>query len=138
LLRAQPMGFYSPQSLIQDARRHGVRILPVDVNASGTEARIEKQSGKNVDDDLAISIELNLVQGLSKVNDRIEENAPYKDMTDLARRADLTTAHLEALAKAGVLDGFGLSRRQALWNARVAATEREGMLPGLTITEAPA
>ncbi|APT81929.1 DNA polymerase [Corynebacterium ammoniagenes DSM 20306] len=138
LLRAQPMGFYSPQSLIQDARRHGVRILPVDVNASGTEARIEKHSGKNGDDDFAIRIGLNLVQGLSKVTDRIEEDAPYKDMADLARRADLTTAHLEALAKAGALDGFGLSRRQALWNARVAATEREGMLPGLTITEAPA
>ena len=134
LLRAQPMGFYSPQSLIQDARRHGVRILPVDVNASGTEARLEAHS----DGAFAIRVGLNLVQGLSKVTDRIEENAPYKDMADLARRADLNTANLEALAKAGALDCFGLSRRQALWNARVAATEREGMLPGLTITEAPA
>ena len=134
LLRAQPMGFYSPQSLIQDARRHGVRILPADVNASGTEARLEAKT----DGAFAIRIGLNLVQGLSKVTDRIEENAPYKDMADLARRADLNTANLEALAKAGALDCFGLTRRQALWNARVAATEREGMLPGLTITEAPA
>ncbi|HLR48185.1 MAG TPA: error-prone DNA polymerase [Corynebacterium sp.] len=135
LLRAQPMGFYSPQSLIQDARRHGVRILPVDVNASGTEACIEKL---HPEEEFAIRIGLNLVQGLSKVTEQIAANAPYKDMADLARRADLNTAHLEALAKAGALDCFGLSRRQALWNARVAATEREGMLPGLTSAEAPA
>ena len=135
LLRAQPMGFYSPQSLIQDARRHGVRILPVDVNASGTEACIEKL---HPEEEFAIRIGLNLVQGLSNVTEQIAANAPYKDMADLARRADLNTAHLEALAKAGALDCFGLSRRQALWNARVAATEREGMLPGLTSAEAPA
>ena len=144
LLRAQPMGFYSPQSLIQDARRHGVRILPADVNASGTEARLERiqpQDGTNAEgpkEDFAIRIGLNLVQGLSKVTDRIEANAPYQGMADLARRADLTTANMEALAKAGALDCFGLTRRQALWNARVAATEKDGMLPGLTITEAPA
>src|SRR5699024_3452714 len=81
LLRAQPMGFYSPQSLIQDARRHGVRILPVDVNASGTEACIEKL---HPEEEFAIRIGLNLVQGLSKVTEQIAANAPYKDMADLA------------------------------------------------------
>src|SRR5690625_6823400 len=65
LLRAQPMGFYSPQSLIQDARRHGVRILPVDVNASGTEARLEAQA----DGACAIRVGRKLVERQSSIND---------------------------------------------------------------------
>ncbi|MDY3126513.1 MAG: error-prone DNA polymerase [Corynebacterium sp.] len=126
LLRAQPMGFYSPQSLIQDARRHGVRILPVDVNASATEATVEHG---------AIRLGLNSVRkGLGD----IEKHAPYSDLADLARRAHLNTAQMEALARAGALACFGLTRRQALWNAHVAATEGEGMLPGLNIADTPA
>src|SRR5699024_11496293 len=99
---------YLPQYHNKYTRRNGVLIYPVDFNASGTEARLEAHS----DGAFAIRVGLNLVQGLSKVTDRIEENAPYKDMADLARRADLNTANLEALAKAGALDCFGLSRRQ--------------------------
>ena len=65
LLRAQPMGFYSPQSLIQDARRHGVEVLPVCVNSSGCEALCVDSS--------TIRVGLNLVRGLgSDAADRIE------------------------------------------------------------------
>ncbi|WP_460490821.1 error-prone DNA polymerase, partial [Corynebacterium nasicanis] len=64
LLRAQPMGFYSPQSLIQDARRHGVEILPVDVQESGAQARVV--AGR-------IRVGLNLVKGLgSEAAARVE------------------------------------------------------------------
>ncbi|WIM71411.1 error-prone DNA polymerase [Corynebacterium suedekumii] len=133
LLRAQPMGFYSPQSLIQDARRHGIDILPVDVNRSGREARVV---------DGRIRMGLGLVNGLGvDAADRIEAAAATADFTgipDLSRRADLTVAHVEALAKAGALDCFGIDRRQALWQAGVAATERDGMLPGLSAVTAPA
>ena len=133
LLRAQPMGFYSPQSLIQDARRHGVEILPVDVQASGEEALVD--AGR-------IRVGLGLVKGLgAEAAARIEAarvQAPFTGIPDLARRADLSVAHVEALARAGALDGFGVDRRQALWEAGVAATEREGMLPGLSAIEAPA
>ncbi|MBX8995593.1 error-prone DNA polymerase [Corynebacterium testudinoris] len=129
LLRAQPMGFYSPQSLIQDARRHGVQILPVDVNESGEHARVV---------DGQIRMGLNLINGVKEAAARIEAAAPFTGIPDLSRRADLTVAHVEALARAGALDCFGIDRRQALWEAGVAATEREGMLPGLSAIEAPA
>lgn len=129
LLRAQPMGFYSPQSLIQDARRHGVEILPVDVQTSGEEARVDR--GR-------IRLGLNLVKGLgADAAARIEAAAPFTGIPDLARRADLSVAHVEALARAGALGSFGVDRRQALWEAGVAATEREGMLPGLSAVSAP-
>lgn len=124
LLRAQPMGFYSPQSLLADARRHGVRVLPVDVNASKVEATIEQG---------AIRLGLNSVKGLGRA-DAIVAAQPFTDIADLARRAELSTAHLEALAKAGALG----ERRQALWQAGIAATEKPDMLPGLSVIEPPA
>lgn len=134
LLRAQPMGFYSPQSLIQDARRHGVRVLPVCVNESGREARCldgDKRGG-------TMRVGLNLVKGLGDAAaDRIEAAQPFTGIPDLARRADLSVEHVEALARAGALDVFGVDRRQAMWQAGVAATEREGMLPGLSAISAP-
>ena len=130
LLRAQPMGFYSPQSLIQDARRHGVEVLPVCVNNSGCEARCIDSS--------TIRMGLNLVRGLGvDAASRVEQAAPFVDIADLSRRADLSVEHVEALARAGALDCFDVSRRQALWQAGVAATEREGMLPGLSSVVAP-
>ena len=131
LLRAQPMGFYSPQSLVQDARRHGVEVLPVSVNASGREARCIDSS--------TIRMGLGLVRGLgADAADRIEAAAPFTDIADLSRRADLSVDHVEALARAGALDCFEVSRRQALWQAGIAATERHGMLPGLSAISAPA
>ncbi|MEJ5928302.1 error-prone DNA polymerase [Corynebacterium sp. H128] len=133
LLRAQPMGFYSPQSLIQDARRHGVRILPVSVAESGVEADCPQG---------AIRLGLNLVRGLgAEAAQRIidaRNQAPLSSIADLSRRAHLSVSHMESLAKAGALDCFGVDRRQALWEAGVAATEKEGMLPGLSAISAPA
>lgn len=139
LLRAQPMGFYSPQSLIQDARRHGISILPVDVNASGKEARVVPVEGSA--GGFGIRVGLNLVKGLGeKAAERVEAasaSAVFVDISDLARRADLNVEQVEALATAGALDCFGVDRRQTLWQAGVAATERAGMLPGLSAIEAP-
>ncbi|UIZ92543.1 error-prone DNA polymerase [Corynebacterium sp. CNCTC7651] len=150
LLRAQPMGFYSPQSLIQDARRHGVTVLPVCVNESGREARCVRGAGGAVAgaaaeggagdgaEEVAIRVGLNLIKGLGDAAaDRIEEAQPFTGVPDLARRADLTVEHVEALARAGALDCFGVDRRQAMWQAGIAATEREGMLPGLSAISAP-
>ncbi|MGD7002781.1 error-prone DNA polymerase [Corynebacterium halotolerans] len=130
LLRAQPMGFYSPQSLIQDARRHGVEIHPVTVNDSGVEADCE---------DGGIRLGLNLVQGLgADAATRVARRAPFGSIPDLARRAGLSVPQVEALARAGALDCLGVDRRQALWQAGVAATEKPGMLPGMSAVEAPA
>ena len=139
LLRAQPMGFYSSQSLIQDARRHGIEVLPATVNDSGAEARVVGGDTTPA----KIRLGLNLIKGLgdkaaARIEDACTYDGPFKDVPDLSRRADLTVAQVEALATAGALDCFGLTRRQALWQAGVAATERDGMLPGLSAISAPA
>ncbi len=135
LLRAQPMGFYSPQSLIADARRHGVGVLPVDVNASQVEATVEKGG---------IRLGLGSVKGLGAeaagrlVETREARGAAYSGVADLSREAGLTVEEVSALARAGACDSLGLSRRQALWAAGTAATERAGMLPGTSTVSTPA
>ncbi|TNL98486.1 error-prone DNA polymerase [Corynebacterium tapiri] len=130
LLRAQPMGFYSPQSLLQDARRHGITVLPVSVNDSGVESSVEEGN---------IRVGLNLVSGVGEAAlHRVAQHQPYESVSDLARRADLGVAQVQALARAGALECLGLDRRQAQWEAGVAATERDGMLPGMSAINAPA
>lgn len=134
LLRAQPMGFYSPQSLIQDARRHGVQILPVSVLDSQVEASVT--SG-------AIRLGLGSVKGLSTSTAEAivaAQNALSREssVADVVRRTGASVREVEALARAGALEVLGLDRRQAQWVAGVAATEQPGMLPGLSSITAPA
>lgn len=130
LLRAQPMGFYSPQSLIADARRHGIGCDGPDIAVSDVEASVIEER---------IRLGLGSVQGVGKdVARRIVAAQPFSSPADLARRAHLNVGHMEALARAGALKSLGVDRRQALWQASVAATESEGMLPGLTLADAPA
>ncbi|WP_285786780.1 error-prone DNA polymerase [Micromonospora sp. NBRC 101691] len=150
LLNAQPMGFYSPQTLVEDARRHGVEVRRPDVNASGAKATLESTpqtrwgSGPGEPPHAwglggpAVRLGLSGVRTLGDgVAERIEADraahGPYRDMPDLARRVGLTAAHLEALATADAFAGFGLSRREALWAAGAAAQERPDRLPG-TVT----
>ncbi|MEZ2189927.1 error-prone DNA polymerase [Corynebacterium sp. CCM 9204] len=134
LLRAQPMGFYSPQSLIADARRHGVPVDPVSVNDSGTVT--DCPGGR-------IRLGLDFVRGLGdKAVQRIiaarSTGGSFTGVADLARRADLSIAQTEALARSGATDCLGIERRQARWEAGVAATEKNGMLPGISGIAAPA
>ena len=125
LLRNQPMGFYAPHSLINDARRHGVVVRGVDVNASDALATLEGSENPAVR--LGLSAVRNLGQQAAK---RIAAGRPYPDLEDFATRAGLPVAALEALAIAGAFGCFGLSRRAALWAAGAAASLREGQLPG--------
>ena len=129
LLRAQPMGFYSPQSLVADARRHGVLTHHPDVNASLAHATLEpspeSQGGVAVRLGLSGVRSLGLDAAESIVDERA--NGPYQDMRDLGRRVTLTEPQLEALATAGA---FGTNRRQALWTAGAVARDRPHYLPG--------
>jgi error-prone DNA polymerase len=129
LLRAQPMGFYSPQSLVADARRHGVMVHGPDVNASlahatleqsGTEVRLGLGSVRHIGDELAERI----------VDDR-RARGPFDELLDLARRVQLSVPQTEALATAGALGCFGTPRREALWAAGAAAAQRPDRLPGV-------
>jgi error-prone DNA polymerase len=144
LLNAQPMGFYSPQTLIADARRHGVTVRGVDVNASLAKAKLEPLdpgqrepygtqavrlgigSVRTIGEDLAVRIE----------EERVK-NGPYADMPELARRIGLSVKQTEALATAGAFECFGLTKREALWAAGAAAQERPDRLPGIAVGARP-
>src|SRR6266567_3017987 len=129
LLRNQPMGFYAPHSLINDARRHGVTVHGVDVNASDALATLEGTLEGPAQP--AIRLGLSAVRNLGTLAaERVAAGRPYRDLEDFASRTRLPAAALEALATAGAFGCFGLSRRAALWAAGAAASLREGQLPG--------
>ncbi len=141
LLRNQPMGFYSPASLISDARRHGVQVTGVDVNASAVVATLEPEktpstrilNGSSAATAPGIRLGLSGVRNLgSSAAAAIVAGQPYADLEDFARRAALPAPVLEALATAGAFGCFGIGRREALWAAGAAATIRPGQLPGTT------
>ncbi|MFL0576941.1 error-prone DNA polymerase [Brevibacterium luteolum] len=141
LLRAQPMGFYSAQSLIADARRHGVRILPVDVQASNAQADLEADADST--GGFAIRIGLSAVRGADSAAEVIvaarEAAGPFTSIGDLAQRTGVDVTVLESLATAGAFSCFGLDRRQALWVAGSQGGSGPGMLPGTApVAEAPA
>ena len=150
LLNAQPMGFYSPQSLVDDARRHGVEVRRPDINLSDAAATLEttpetRHGSEKGEPPHAWGLGGPAVrQGLSSVRtlgadlaeavqDERRANGPYRDMTDLARRTGCSAAHLEALATADAFAGFGLSRREALWAAGAAAQDKPDKLPGTVV-----
>ncbi len=115
LLNAWPMGFYHPATLIKDAQRHGVNVLPVDVNTSGWMCRWEGG---------AVRMGMRFVKGLRGESAlRIEAAQPFTSANDLARRARLRDDQLTKLAYAGAMASFGLTRRAALWQASYAAKQ---------------
>jgi error-prone DNA polymerase len=129
LLRAQPMGFYSPQSLVADARRHGVTVRGPDVNASLPYATLEQGAVR-----IGLSVVRTIGEDLAeKIVAERKANGQYQDMTDLARRTQLTRAQIEALATAGAFSCFDVDRREALWAAGAVAGERPDRLPGTTV-----
>ncbi|MCR6490322.1 error-prone DNA polymerase [Amycolatopsis sp. OK19-0408] len=138
LLRAQPMGFYSPQSLIADARRHGVTVHGPDINRSLPHATLEPLPDNGHAVRTGLSTVRLIGEELAKtiVAER-QENGEFTDMADVARRVRLKTPQIEALATAGAFAGFGGDRRQALWTAGAVAGERPEKLPGLVGTQAP-
>ncbi|OBK26439.1 error-prone DNA polymerase [Mycobacterium asiaticum] len=129
LLRAQPMGFYSPQSLVADARRHGVLVHGPCVNASlahatlenaGMEVRLGLGAVRHIGEDLAEKL----------VGER-KANGAFGSLLDLTTRLQLSVPQTEALATAGALGCIGMSRREGLWAAGAAATQRPDRLPGV-------
>ena len=123
LLNSQPMGFYAPAQIVRDAAEHGVRVLPVDVNASAWDCTLEPLNSPPVGDDHALRLGLRQIDGLPEyvaaalVSAR-EGGGAFRDIADLRARAGLSPAHIERLASADAFTSLGLTRRQALWDAR--------------------
>jgi error-prone DNA polymerase len=138
LLNAQPMGFWSPHTLVADARRHGVVVRGPDVNLSAATATLEPL-GEGRADTWAVRLGLAYVRTLGEdLAERVAGGRPYASMTDLVRRTGAGEAQVEALATAGAFGSLGLGRRAALWAAGAVAQARADRLPGVTVgAEAP-
>jgi len=117
LLNAQPMGFYGPSQIVQDAQRHDVRVRPVDVRYSEWDCTLEFDAQSK--GELALRLGLRLLRGCSKkVAKRISDArgvAPFQDVVDLCTRAELDARHQDLLADAGALRGLAGHRHRALW-----------------------
>jgi error-prone DNA polymerase len=121
MLNSQPMGFYTPSQLIQDARRNNVQVLPTDVSYSDWDSRLEWPQGRATDAPPAVRLGLRLVGGLSEVGaQRIVQargSTPWLDAQNLALRAALDVKDLNALAAADALHSIAGHRRQQVWEA---------------------
>ena len=131
LLDGQPMGFWSPQTIVSDARRHGVKVRRPDVNASAAGALLEpceESAGA-----AAVRLGVSYVRGIGEgVAESIAAGRPYRDVEDLVARTGISRPQAEALATAGAFECFGLSRRAALWSAgAMAAATGSSRLGGL-------
>jgi len=153
LLNSQPMGFYPPSQLVQDARRHGVEVRPADVAASTWECTLEEIESIDpctlappalageATPQPALRLGLCLVKGCSQTGAGRLAAAravrPFESAADLAHRAGLDARQMDALAAAGALASLSGHRRNALWD--VHGVERvPGMLRDAPIEEAKA
>ena len=138
LLKAQPMGFWSPHTLVGDARRHGVVVRTPDLNRSAATATLEPCEGST--GSVSVRLGFDYVRGIGRdLAEEIDAGRPFASVEDLRRRVpSLSLAHLEALATAGAFGCFGIDRRSALWAAGAMSQTSADRLPGIvTGVEAP-
>jgi error-prone DNA polymerase len=128
LLNAQPMGFYAPATIVDDAKRHGVAVRPVDITRSEWDCALEPDGEST--GGFAVRMGLRYVQGLGKGDwEKIasaRKASPFGGETDIARRTGLDAGILQALAESGALETFGRNRRQGLWAVR-GVRKRDGL-----------
>lgn len=137
ILNAQPMGFYSPATLVEDAKHHGVRVLPIDVNKSRWDCTLEPMQGYNeppVSSDrgsYALRMGLRYVKGLGAVErEHIEAaSGPHPNLATFVRSTRLNQKSLQSLAEAGAFECFGLNRRDAIWQVRSLGRFMQDSLP---------
>jgi error-prone DNA polymerase len=158
MLNSQPLGFYSPSQLMQDARRHGVEVRPVDVMVSDWDCTLEEVAPPSeVHGSLslqeraagtsapapampAVRLGLRMVSGLSR--DTVERivaaraRSAFTDSEDLARRAHLDRQTLQQLAAADALQSLSGHRRQQVWDAAALKAPPE-LLKEAPVDEAP-
>jgi error-prone DNA polymerase len=132
------MGFYTPATLVEDAKRHGVEVLPIDINKSRWNCELEERSP--VGDArhrfygaprFGVRMGLRYVKGLGVVErERIESaKAPHPNLASFVRETALNKKALHALAEAGSFECFGLNRRDAIWQVRSLSRFTRDSLP---------
>jgi error-prone DNA polymerase len=134
LLNSLPMGFYQPPQIVDDARRHGIGVRPVDVRYSDWDCTLEAgeerplpHAERKKPSPLALRLGLRLVRGMREgAAQRIGAacaQSPFRDLDDLVHRADIDRATLDLLAEAGALRGLAGHRHRARWQS--AGTEKQ-------------
>ena len=142
LLNAQPMGFYSPATIVDDAKRHGLDIRPIDIIHSDWHCTLERHDPDATH--FAVRMGLRYVKGLSHTHDwpRIDtarRHTPFDSVDDLVSRTALNERALSRLAETGALTGLQPHRRDALWQVRgLARTPTSTLLGKATADETPA
>lgn len=137
LLNSQPMGFYSPAQLIEDARHHGVKVLPVDINHSGWDHRIEveQEVDQGINKSQPLRLGLRLVKGFNQdAAQRLQQHKPetgYNSIAECIRLAQLNKQERESLASAGAFDSLSQHRYQARW--QVAEPIQDDLLTPLQL-----
>lgn len=117
LLNSQPMGFYAPAQIVRDAREHGVTVLPPDVNHSGWDCDLEPDGTGR----FALRLGLRQIKGIREGDAEMIaacRGQGYRDPGELWRRAGITPAVLEMLARGDAFASMGLARREVFWAVR--------------------
>ena len=126
LINSQPMGFYAPAQLVQDLRRHGASVLPIDVGVSQWDCTLETDVATRLSEGKALRLGLRLVKGLSLEAAQqllaTREQAAFVSIADLVRRAGLNQRDRDALAAADALRGLAADRHRAFWEASAVET----------------
>ena len=132
LVNSQPMGFYSPSTILQDAQRHGVMLAPIDVGVSNWDCVCFEAPARAASEPRAIRLGLRLVSGLGEDAGRRIEKArtvrPFESVEDLTARAGLDKKELVTLAESGALDELSGGRREAIW--KVVSPRATGLFEG--------
>ncbi len=134
VLNNQPMGFYSPAVVINDAKRHGIRVLPIDVNKSAWEHDTRLISGTH-----AIRLGLRQVKGIDeRARETLERErfiGPYRSVRDFVARTGLGEQVVERLISIGAFDWTDAPRRELLWQLRTTLADADPERPALGLTD---
>jgi error-prone DNA polymerase len=135
VLNNQPMGFYSPAVVINDAKRHGIQVLPIDVNESSW----EHDTRPNDDGTYAIRLGLRQVKGIDErareILERERARGPYTSVRDFVARARLGEQVVERLISIGAFDWTDAPRRELLWQLRTTLADADPNHPALGLTD---
>lgn len=131
MLNCFPLGFYHPATLVKDAQRHGVKVMPIDVTHSDWKCTLEKAGGLAP----AVRLGLKYVNGLrEEVGLHVEgerRRRPFRSVADFSARIALNKRELAALAYSGAFATFGMTRREALWQAAAIEHNSKSLLAGI-------
>jgi len=129
LLNNQPMGFYAPCVIVEDAKRHGITVLPVDINKSHSKCTIENR---------ALRLGFEYVDGIGKaalkILEREREKGPYSSLREFCGRTRLATPAIEKLIMVGAFDSLGIPRRDLLWQLAEIKKSQDTKQMALSLT----